>query len=120
MSDDLGECGLEFGDVGFYFAPNEECASATGERADDRPVADFGFGEKDLRLDGGEDDDVEIAEVIAREEALCGRRAAPREFDVEEADVGFGPAMAPGRALLQSRIAAMIGESARSNGEEAD
>ena len=124
LRDDLGEGCLQLSDVSFAFATDEERASATRERANGGPILHFGFGEKDLAVGAREDNNIEIAQMIAGEQAGFRWRAANGHFDVEQAKVSNSPTMTPIRALLHPALAmnsqVIVDESARCDPEEAD
>ena len=76
MFDDVDEVGVLAGDIGPAAAVDELGAAGAGEPADHRPFAYLRFGDEDLRGGGGEDGDVDVADVVARHDAGARARFA--------------------------------------------
>jgi hypothetical protein len=65
-------------------AIDKESASAAGEPAEERPVADFGFGDEEGGNASGEDDGIDIADVIGNNQTGSGHGALDIQVDSEK------------------------------------
>ncbi len=81
---------------------DEDGARHDGEPTDDGPLADFRLGDEDAGLDGGKDDDIEVAGVVGDEGSVRWERAVHRDGKAEAAEGGGAEAMEPVGARFPS------------------